>query len=127
MILCIFPSGSGCSGYIYDSKPFLFSLVNKPGWAPLKLSLPGVGGSSSYSRAIYGCSSSGPSFGAGHDLHISDHASSNTNSYTYLGYAYSSPSGYSYGSRHIHHLYLTCSRGATEAQSQPNSLIFAVK
>ena len=97
-MLFFFRSGSGCSGYYtYDSKTFIFSLVNEPGWAPVKLSPPGKYGS--YGDAIYGCSSAGPSFGGGHDRHISDYASSNkTNSYTNLGYSYALPSGYRYGS-----------------------------
>ncbi|XP_073251059.1 uncharacterized protein [Porites lutea] len=40
--------GSG-SGYRYDSNAFLFSLVNKPGWAPVKL--PQAGEYSSRRRA----------------------------------------------------------------------------
>ena len=91
------PLGSSCS-YQYDSKPFLFSLVNKPGWGPVQLSPPGATGSGSYSYAIHGCSSYGPTFGGGHDIHIADQAASNTNSYTYLGHSYEPPTGYSYGS-----------------------------
>ncbi|CAH3168587.1 unnamed protein product, partial [Porites lobata] len=79
--------------YRYDSQAFLFSLVNKPGLAPVKLPVY-----RNYGNAIYDCSSYGPTFGGGHDLFIVDYASSNGNSYTYLGQAYSPPSGYSYGS-----------------------------
>ena len=86
---------SGC-GYQYSSKAFLFSLVNKPGWAPLKL--PQTGKYSSIRSSIHSCSSSGPAFGGGHDISIKNHASSNTNSYTNLGYTFSPPSGHSYGS-----------------------------
>ena len=88
--------GSG-SGYRYDSNAFLFSLVNKPGWVPVKL--PQVGKDSSNRRySIYDNRSCGPTFGGGHDIHISNYASSNTNSYSNLGLTYSPPSGYSYGS-----------------------------
>ena len=82
------------SGWQYDSKAFLFSLVNKPGWAPVKL--PRTGGYTVYS--IYSGPSYGPLFGGGNDIRISNYASSNSNSYGNLGYTYSPPSGYSHGS-----------------------------
>ena len=80
--------------YQYDSKAFLFSLVNKPGWAPVKLP---QSGKYSHARAhsIHGGSSFGPLFGGGHDLYISNYASSNSHSFNNLGYTYSPPSGYS--------------------------------
>ena len=77
----------------YDSKAFLFSLVNKPGWAPVKL--PRTGGDTAYS--IYSGPSYGPLFGGGNDIRISNYASSN-NSHSNLGYTYSPPSGHSYQS-----------------------------
>ena len=83
--------------YQYDSKAFLFSLVNKPGWAPVKLPQTGKY-SSSRSYSIYCGSRCGPLFGAGNDIRISNYASSNSNSYSILGNTYSPPSGYSYGS-----------------------------
>ena len=85
------------SGHHYDSKAFLFSLVNKAGWAPIKLPQAGKY-SSSRAHSIYCGSSYGPSFGGGSDTHISNYASSNSNSYSDLGYTYTPPSGYSYGS-----------------------------
>ena len=87
---------SGCS-WKYDASAFLFSLVNKPGWAPVKLTQQGK---YSYRRihSIYSCSSYGPAFGGGFDINIRNHASSNTNSYSNLGYTYSPPSGHSYTS-----------------------------
>ena len=85
------------SGNRYDSNAFLFSLVNKPGWAPVKL--PQAGKYSSRRQySIYNNPSYGPTFGAGHDIYISNYASSNRNSHTNLGHEYSPPSGYSYGS-----------------------------
>ena len=88
--------GSG-SGYRYDSNAFLFSLVNKPGWAPVKL--PQTGKYSSRRHySIYDDPSFGPAFGAGNDIYISNNASSNRNSYGELGFTYSPPSGYSYDS-----------------------------
>ena len=88
--------GSGC-WYQYDSKAFLFSLVNKPGWAPVKLPQTGID-SSKRQHSIYIHSSYGPTFGGGHDIYISNSASSNRNSYSNLGWTYSPPSGHSYSS-----------------------------
>ena len=78
--------------YQYDSKAFLFSLVSKPGWAPVKL--PQTGQYSSSRRSIYSHSSYGPTFGRGNDITISNNAWSNSNSYSRLGWTYSPPSGY---------------------------------
>ena len=78
----------GNSGYLFDSKAFLFSLVNKPGWDPLKL--PVKSGYESY--AILSTSSYGPTFGAGHDLFIGDDYISGN----YLGHSYSPPPGHKY-------------------------------
>ena len=86
---------SSAGSYQYDSKAFLFSLVNKPGWAPVKLSQTGKH-SSDKAYSIY--SSYGPTFGGGHDINIKSDASSNSNSYSNLGHTYSPPSGYSYHS-----------------------------
>ena len=86
---------SNC-GYLYSSKAFLFSLVNKPAWAPVKLSQTGK--YSSYRESIYSCPSYGPTFGGGHDIYINNYASSNTKSYTDLGHTYSPPSGHSHRS-----------------------------
>ena len=85
------------SGYQYDSKAFLFSLVNKPGWAPVKL--PQTGKYSSRRAYSINCYSSyGPTFGGRNDIRIYNYASSNSNSYSNLGHTYSPPSGYSYSS-----------------------------
>ena len=83
--------------YRYDSSAFLFSLANKPGWQPLKLDQTGAA-YSYYGYATYSCYSYGPTFGGGHDIYIVSYASTSTSSYTNLGYTYSRPSGYSYGS-----------------------------
>ena len=88
--------GSG-SGYRYDSNAFLFSLVNKPGWAPVKLPQTGKD-SSNRRKSIFDGRSNGPIFGGGHDICISNYASSNRKSYSNLGWTYSPPSGYSHGS-----------------------------
>jgi len=70
--------------------------VNKPGWAPVKL--PQTGKYSSNRNSIYCGPGYGPTFGQGHDIHISKYASSNSNSYSNLGWTYSPPSGYSHDS-----------------------------
>ena len=88
-----FVVGSG-SRYWYDSKAFLFSLVNKPGWTPVRLPQTGKY-SSRRKHSIEDIPLDGPSFGGGHDIHIPGFASSNRNSYSNLGYTYSPPSGYS--------------------------------
>ena len=49
-------------------------------------------------EAMYGNNGYGPTFGGGHDIHISDSASSNTNSYTNLGHSYVQVAGYRYNS-----------------------------
>ena len=90
-------SPGGYSGhYRTDSQAFLFSLVNKPGWAPVKL--PQTGSWSYYGYSIHDCSSCGPIFGGGHDIAIYDYASSSSSNHANLGWQYSPPSGYSYGS-----------------------------
>ena len=82
--------------YHRDSKAFLFSLVNRPGWAPLKL--PQTGENNNSRGSIQGNSELGPTFGGGYDICIYNNARSNSNSYSNLGWTYSPPSGYSYGS-----------------------------
>ena len=85
------------SGYRYDSNAFLFSLVSKPGWVPVKL--PQTGKYSSRRQySIENSPSHGPIFGGGSDIYISNYASSNRNSHTNLGNTYSPPSGYIFGS-----------------------------
>ena len=95
ILFIIFPTVSSCQ-YRYDSSAFLFSLVNKPGWAPVKILQRGLY-YDHYSYSIYDCSSYGPTFGGGHDIYVANYASSNGASYTNLGHTYSAPSGYSYG------------------------------
>ncbi|CAH3142761.1 unnamed protein product, partial [Porites evermanni] len=82
--------------YHRDSKAFLFSLVNSPGWAPLKL--PQTGERNNYRGSIRGHSGLGPTFGGGYDISIYDNAPSNSYTYSNLGWTYSPPSVYSYGS-----------------------------
>jgi len=80
-----------------SSTAFLFSLVNKPGWGPVTFRPPGAVYSDQH--ATYSCILDGPAFGTGNcDIYIASEASSNTYSYSYLGYTYNPPSGYSYTS-----------------------------
>ena len=69
--------------------------MNKPGWAPVKLPQTGE---FSVGTSIFCGSRYGPSFGEGNDILISNYASSNSDSRSNLGYTYSPPSGYSFGS-----------------------------
>ena len=82
--------------YVYDSEAFLFSLVNQPGWAPVKLNQSGSHYHSGPQHAIYSCSYYGPTFGGGHDIYIANNAAYSSSSYSYH-YTYSPPSGYGYG------------------------------
>ena len=91
----IFHIARSCS-YRYDAAAFMFSLSNKPDWGPTKLSQTGL--YSSQRRSIYSCSSYGPTFGGGHDFHITNYASSHSRSNTNLGFTYGPPTGHSYGS-----------------------------
>ena len=93
-----FLTGSMSCGYHYDSQAFLFSLVNKPGWAPVKLPQYRYNQYAIHSH----CSSYGPIFGGGHDIAIYDHASSSSSNYANLGYTYRPPNGYSYGNTFTH-------------------------
>ncbi|XP_022777435.1 uncharacterized protein LOC111318833 [Stylophora pistillata] len=92
---CYYSYAASICVWKYTSSAFLFSLVNKPGWGPVKLTQQGR-----YSHyrihSILSCSSYGSTFGAGNDLYIASYASSNTNSFSNLGYTYSPPSGHSY-------------------------------
>ena len=78
-------------GYKQAPGSFIFSLRNKENLPPFKAPLKSQG----TSYAIYTRSSYGPTFGAGHDLYISDNAASNTNSYTNFGSYYQPPPGVS--------------------------------
>ena len=76
--------------YRYDSEAFIFSLLNEPGWAPVKLN------QSRNSYSVYFCSLYGPTFGGGHDIYIANNAAYSSSSYSYH-YTYGPPSGYGYG------------------------------
>lgn len=79
---------------MYSNKAFLFSLYNTYGYYPVKLGIW-----QNYGYAIYTHSGYGPTFSNGHDMYISDHASSNANSHVQYVYSYDNPpgcSGYGY-------------------------------
>ncbi|XP_031559065.1 uncharacterized protein LOC116295410 [Actinia tenebrosa] len=82
--------------YFSSTKSFLFSLFNVKGFNPIKLPL--TGNNNKY--AVYWGKGYGPTFGNGHDLYISNHASSNTGSYTTL-ITYKLPPGCSYNKKCI--------------------------
>ena len=85
-------SAPGSCSYSKDSKAFLFSLYNKDGYNPVKLTQY-----QNQQYAMYHCSNYGPTFGGGHGIYVSDNALSNSGSYTKCGHTYSVPSGYSSG------------------------------
>ncbi|XP_073249640.1 uncharacterized protein [Porites lutea] len=72
-------------GYGSTSKSFIFSLLDKEGFAPFKSMVTNT------SFAIYRGSSYGPTFGREYDIYIADNANQNTNSYTNFGSSYSLP------------------------------------
>jgi hypothetical protein len=87
-LLCLFFAG------MYKSGPgsFLFSLRNSDNLTPFKAPLK----NENDVNAIRG--GYGPTFGGGHDLHISSSAGSNANSHARkFGFDYQSPPGYTLG------------------------------
>ena len=76
----------------YASAPgsFMYSLRNNDDIASFKSTLR----DENDTKAIYRFSSYGPVFGRGSDLVIANNAGSNNNSYTYFGYSYNLPLGY---------------------------------
>ena len=76
--------------YASASGSFLFSLRNNDNLAPFKAPLI----KHAYRYDIYRGGRYGPTFGGGHDLHIANDATSNTNSYANIGHTYQAPSGY---------------------------------
>ena len=87
MLLNLFILGS-CA-YSSAGKAFLFSLNNIKGYNPVKLTQYRF-----WKRAMYTCSSDGPTFGWGHDIKVYDDAVNNKRSFTVYGYTYSNFTGY---------------------------------
>ena len=69
-----------------DHNAFLFSLVNKDN-KQVKIKFD----TAQTANSIYCGSGYGPTFGAGHDLHIANNANANTTSYSNLGNSYKHP------------------------------------
>jgi hypothetical protein len=80
---------TGSRGYKQAPGSFIFSLRNKENLPPFKTPVR----NQETDVAIYTKNNYGPTFGSGHDIHITNNAASNTNSYTYFNSAYQTPSG----------------------------------
>jgi hypothetical protein len=76
----------GNRGWIRSNSSFLFSLRNKENLAPF------IANVIQEHDAIYCKSNYGPSFGGGHDVHISNNANDNQQSYSYFN-SYQPPTG----------------------------------
>ena len=85
---CFFFSETGQNSYVYCSQSFLFSMVNPFGVVPSKMPLV-----KNQQNGINCNSSYGPTFGGGHDLHVSNNANTGGVSYSYLGHTYQLPAG----------------------------------
>ncbi|XP_028405660.1 neurogenic locus notch homolog protein 1-like [Dendronephthya gigantea] len=82
----------GSAAYKSSSRAFIFSFVNKDNLPPFKSPVYRHN-----QHAIYTNPGYGPTFGGGHDIHISNLANANTGSYANLGHTYQPPHGYGYG------------------------------
>lgn len=78
----------GAGSYLASPQAFLFSVVNPHRMGPTKLPL-----TKNQNNAICSYRNCGPTFGGGHDLHITENANSNNSSYSNLGFSYECPSG----------------------------------
>ena len=87
IIFWFFLSETGSCMYVECLQSFLFSMVNPQREAPLKILL------AKRQNAIYCKSDCGPTFGRGHDLHISNNADTSDKSYSNLGITYELPTG----------------------------------
>ena len=79
----------GNLGWTHSNLSFLFSLRNKENLAPFIANV--VPGHEQY--AVFCNPSYGPTFGGGHDLHISNNANGNQGSYSLFGNHYQRPPG----------------------------------
>ena len=83
---------SGSCSYSSAAKAFIFSLYNTNGYDPVKLTQYRY-----LNKAMYSCSSYGPTFGGNHgqhDIYMPNLAVNNQNSFTICGSTYSLPQGY---------------------------------
>ena len=88
IIFWFFLSETGPSMYVECLQSFVFSMVNPQREAPFKMLLV-----KNQQNAIYCKSDYGPTFGGGHDLHISNNADTSGKSYSNLGNTYQLPTG----------------------------------
>lgn len=70
-------SWTSSGSYVQDPKAWLFSLKAADGGPPVKIPCTPTS-----SNSIYDHTSSGPTFGGGHDLHVVDNANSNATNYS---------------------------------------------
>ena len=84
-----FISFSG-NNYKQSNVSFLFSLKSKDNVPPFKAPVK------NHQYAILSRPSYGPTFGAGHDLYISNDSHANQQSYSDFGHTYQPPAGYFY-------------------------------
>ena len=89
ILVLVFLSETGQGSYARSSQSFVFSMVNPQGKAPIKIS-PAT---NQQQNAIYCKSDYGPTFGGGHDFHISNNANTSGSSYNNLGFSYQLPTG----------------------------------
>lgn len=81
---------TGHGDHLPSEEAFLFSMVNPHGLAPSKIVL----NRENKQHAIYCSNISGPSFGGGCDLYISNLANTSNSSSSNLGHTYQLPGGY---------------------------------
>jgi hypothetical protein len=82
---------TGNGGYKQAPGSFIFSLRNKENLPPFKAPLK----DQNTPYAIRTTNSTGPAFGGGHDMFISNDSASNNRSYTNFNRYYQAPSGVS--------------------------------
>ena len=93
-IFSIFFSYLDSSGYKESRNAFVFSFVNRDDIPPFKSDVI----VSHSQNAMFTNSLFGPTFGAGHDICITDKPGYLTTSYTNFGFTYAPPNSYAYGS-----------------------------
>ena len=81
------------ASYKRSKTSFLFSLRNEDDIAPFKCPIS----DDQTDKAIYSYFHWGATFGGGYDLHISDNANTNHDSYSNLGHTYQPPPEYQHG------------------------------
>jgi len=80
------------NAYTYDTRTFLFLLVDKNGKGPVK-----IANNTNNKHSIYNASSYGATFGGGHDLYICNQSNTVKSSYSNLGHSFKVPK-HAYGS-----------------------------